>query len=265
MIYFYPYMKQLAILIFTLIATFVVVTPSYAAGSSNGTTTTVSCQPIYGGGTSCTNGSLGINKTVQHPQTGAYIDNLGVNDAKYAPTNTVNFQITIINNTNGVLTGIIVKDTLPQYMSLRSGAGAYDATHNTLTFGTEDLQPGASRTFTITGAITDAANLPQNQAITCITNTAVVTSHQMTNTDTASFCIQNTVTPTVSTGITPSVTKGGIITQPGVPTTTSGGLPVYPAPSAKGTPATGPEMIYLLAAIPTGLFGQFLRKKAATK
>ena len=56
------------------------------------------CQPIYGGGQTCTSSNnIQITKQVQNPQTGVYVNNLGVNDPKYAPGQYVNFQITVAN------------------------------------------------------------------------------------------------------------------------------------------------------------------------
>lgn len=57
------------------------------------------------------------------------------------------------------------------------------------------------------------------------------------------------------------VTDKKVCLTPTPPTTTKGGLPVAPAPNLQTTPATGPEMIGLLALISSAIAGIFLRRK----
>lgn len=229
-----------------------VASQAHAAGSLSGGYGSVSgygavsCQPTYGGGTSCKEGSLKINKTVQHPKNTTYVENLGINDPKYVPEQTVNFQITVTNTGNTTIKGAKIKDVFPQYVNYRSGAGAYDKTKNILAFNIPDLEAGKSQTYTVSGTIATQASLPANQGITCVTNTASATTPSMHVLDTAELCIEKQVQVS---------TKGGIIP-------TKGGLTVYSAPAPKKTPATGPEMAYLFAAVPAGILGHFLRKKA---
>jgi uncharacterized repeat protein (TIGR01451 family) len=285
-------MKQSLLTISLLIVAFILSIPfAYAADSSSGTQ--ISCQPIYGGGTSCTSGSLTIDKKVQNPQNGSFVDNLGINDPKFAPEQIVTFQITVTNTTNGIVTGAKIKDIFPQFVTLSGGAGAWDSASNTLTFNIADVNPGTTQTYTISGRIAPASDLPANQAVNCVTNRAFATANFISSADTAQFCIQkpiDTVQTTPSSGIIPVTTQGNVVTtttKGGVvttttseslitttnsgttpksgtaPMTTKGGLKVFPAPtSAKKSPATGPELVYLFASIPAALFGHLLRKKS---
>jgi hypothetical protein len=101
--------------------------------------------------------------------------------------------------------------------------------------------------------VTAKTALPVNQGVTCITNNARVQSGNITNGDTASYCIQ---------------LIAGIPTNPsGVPVngsqpTTKGGTPVYEPQPVTTVPKTGPETLALIGLLPTGAFGYYLRKKS---
>ncbi len=198
-----------------------------------------SCQPIYGGGETCVQvGNISINKTVQNPTTGSFVDNLSVNDPKYSPTSTVNFQITVTNTGSGNISSTTVKDTFPNYVTFVSGPGSFDSNSKVLTFTVGNLAAGASQTFDVSAKVADQNSLPADQGVTCVVNQANATSNDnQQSSDNSQFCIEK---PT---------------------STTKGGLKVFPAPAVVTTPATGPEMLPLIGLIPGGLFGIFLRKK----
>lgn len=205
----------------------------------------VACQPIYGGGQTCVQtGNILINKTVADPVTGAFVNNLGVNDSKFQPDQTVTFQLTVSNAGQGVFSQVSVQDIFPQFIDFVSGPGNFDSNSKNLTFTLSNLNPNESRTITVTGKVTSLANLPSGQSVTCVVNQAIATADNQTSQDNSQFCIQMaTVTPTT------------------VSSTTKGGLKVFPATPVTTAPSTGPEMLPLLALIPSGLLGAFLRKK----
>lgn len=202
-----------------------------------------SCQPIYGGGQTCvTTSDIGINKTVLNPQTNQFVDNLGINDARYSPGLTTNFQISVTNTSNHNISKINVKDIFPQYIAFSSGPGNFDSNTKTLTFEVNNLAINETRTFTVLGKIADASQIPVDQgSAICVVNQATATnldnSSQVTQ-DNAQLCIEK-----------------------GTSTTTiKGGFPVLTT-----TPKTGPESLALLALIPTGISGLMLRKHAINK
>lgn len=198
------------------------------------------CQTPYGYQTTCTfTSNIVINKTVQNPQTNAFVDNLSVNDPKYSPSQTVNFQLAITNTGTGTIGKTTVKDTFPQFVSFVAGPGTMK--DNVLTFETDNLLPNETRTVNVTGKTADASGLPSDATVTCVVNQATATADNgQTSQDTAQLCIE----------------------KPGN-TTTKGGLTVESLPRKTfGTPATGPEALPLLALIPTGLIGTLLRKKS---
>jgi len=197
------------------------------------------CQPLYGGySNNCVPVNISVNKTVQDPKSKVYVDNLGNNDTKYSPDQTVNFKIVVTNTGNDTLNDVTVQDALPQYLTFTGKNGTYDTNSRTATFTIGTLKADESRTIDVQTKVVAANALPNDQGITCVVNRAVAVSHDLTSEDNAQLCIQKTVLGT---------TKGGNV--------------VYPVPSAKTTPPTGPEALTLIGLLPTALAGFMLRKK----
>ena len=210
--------------------------------SAQGVRADTACQPIYGGGQTCVQvGNLLINKTVQNPQTGAFVDNLNINDPKFTPTSSVTFHITVTNTGGSAINKTTVKDTLPGFVSFVSGPGSFDANTKVLTFDIGNLAGSESKTFTVVAKVADGGQLPANQGITCVVNQALAASENgQQSSDNSQFCIEKPVLGE-----------------------TKGGLKVLPAPKVTTTPPTGPEMLPLIGLIPSGVFGIFLRRKAS--
>lgn len=221
----------IAILIFALTA------------SAQGVRADTACQPIYGGGQTCIQvGNILINKTVQDPKTNAFVDNLNINDPKFAPAVAVKFNITVTNTGSSTIAKTTVRDTLPQFVNFVSGPGNFDSNTKILTFDVGNLAASESKTFTIAAKVADEGQLPASQGITCVVNQALATSENgQQSSDNSQFCIQ----------------------KPVLGETTKGGLKVFPAPAVSTTPPTGPEMLPLIGLIPTGVFGFLLRRKAS--
>jgi len=210
--------------------------------SAKGALADTACQPIYGGGQTCVQvGNVLINKTVQNPQTGSFVDNLNINDPKFAPASSATFNITVTNTGSSTINKTTVKDTLPQFVSFVSGPGSFDSNTKVLTFDVSDLKAGETKTFTVVAKITDAGQLPADQGITCVVNQALATAENgQQSSDNSQFCIQKPVLGE-----------------------TKGGLKVFPAPVVTTTPATGPEMLPLIGLIPTAVLGFLLRRKTS--
>ena len=204
------------------------------------------CQPIYGGGQTCvTSGTILIEKKVSTPtNAGMFVDNLGVNDAKFAPDQSINFLISITNTGGSPISKVTVRDYFPAEVTFVAGAGSYDAKTKTLSFDLTNVAAGETRTFIVTTKAVGADQLPANKTIVCdIVNKAVAIVDGQVE-DTARFCIQK-----------PAV----VTTTPG---TTKGGLKIFPPAQVTTTPPTGPEALALFGLVPTGMLGYFLRKKA---
>lgn len=202
------------------------------------------CQEIYGGSQNCTTSyTFTVQKLVQVPgkSGGNYISNLSINDAKYAPNSTVNFQIKVTNTSSQTIPTITITDVFPQYLSYVSGGGNFDTNAKTLTFTVNNLGAGETKTFNVTGKLADASLLPADQGVVCLINKANGTDNNgAVNSSSSQFCVEKQV---LGTSYPVYETKGGIT----------------------ATPATGPEMLPLMALIPGGLGGLLLRRKSIKK
>ena len=142
-----------------------------------------SCQPIYGGGQTCTSSNnIVIDKKILNPQTNTMVDNLGINDPKYQPGFITTFQIKITNTGNKDFPKVEVKDTFPQYVEFSSGPGSFDANTKTLSFSLENLKVNESKTFTIMGRIVDESSIDTSKVsiLTKVTLTNLDTKKQVT-------------------------------------------------------------------------------------
>lgn len=226
--------KLIASLILTVIFSLIGSGTSYAAGN---------CQPIYGGGQTCvTSANILIDKKVQNPKNGQYVDNLSVNDPRFGASQNVSFQLTVTNTGSANIDKLMVRDIFPQYVSFISGPGSFDTNSKTLSFEVNNLVAGESRTFTIVGQIVADSALAAGSGINCVANqsTAQIVSNSQMSQDNAQLCIQ----------------KGIVIP------TTKGGLPVLLPPKMVSTPATGPEMAVFPLLGGSGILGFFLRRKS---
>ena len=199
------------------------------------------CTALYGGGESCPSKySYSIQKLVQKPgkSGGEYVNNLSINDAKYSPTQTVSFEITVKNTGSQTIPTITIVDTFPQFVSFVSGPGSFDSNNKTLTYTINNLEAGKSVKNTVTGKIADSNLMPSDQGIICLINQARAKDNNgVENASSSQFCVQKQV-------------LGGSTPQ------------VLPAPKVTSTPATGPEMLPLLALLPGALGGFILRRKS---
>lgn len=222
---------------FALISVFGLLSSVYSVSAD------VVCTPIYGGGQTCQQvGPVTISKMVSNPKTGAFVNSLGQNDDKFAPDQSIAFQLTIANTGSTTLSKVTVNDTFPKEITGISGPGSVSG--NTVTFDETNLNPGESRTRTVSGKIVSANRL-SDQSIICVINQASVTSDSQTNQSNVQFCIQKPAAGAVAPTAAP---------------TTKGGLKVFPAPQPTINPPTGPETLPLILLIPTGILGTLIRR-----
>jgi uncharacterized repeat protein (TIGR01451 family) len=228
------------------------------------------CQSIYGGGENCGSGNITVEKLVLNPTTNQYVNNLGTNDPAYKPLSPIFFKIIVKNTSTTNLNNITVNDTIcsgvkktcqnPEFVDFVSGPGNFNTSTETLTYTIASLPAGQENDVIIAGRTVAAVNLPVNTTLVCPTNTVQVTMINSQPTEaTSEFCIQTTQNiPANTNQPAQSTTKGGL---PVYNQTTN--FPVYsPSGNVKNTPSTGPETLPLLAMIPTGGLGFWLRKKA---
>ena len=197
----------------------------------------VTCQQVYGGGETCIQvGKIFIAKTVQNPQTSAFVDNLSVNEPKFSPEQNIQFRLTVTNNDNATAKNVVVQDTYPQYVNFTSGEGKFDNNTKTLTIEVGELKAGESKTYTLQGKIVSAQSIPGGSGVVCVVNQATAATNGNTSQDNAQFCIEKKVL--------------------GV---------VYPPQQVTVTPPTGIDTLALFGFIPGAIVGFMLRRSTKIK
>jgi uncharacterized repeat protein (TIGR01451 family) len=236
-------------------ALFFVLSSLLFVGQTAAQTPNNGCQPIFGGGTTCIqSGSLVVDKKIRDPRSDRFVDQLSSTYPRYAPDQTVVFQITLHNTGNRAIEDITVTDIFPQYVSFTKGPGEFDTANNTLMFVFSKLDAGQSRSFTIEGKVAPARSIPATAGITCVVNQARGEKDRNVSTDNTQFCLQ-------TAGTQPQ--QNATPQQPGQPQPTQTTMPVYEAPNAPTSPNTGPELLGLIGLLPLGAAGMYLRKYSA--
>lgn len=164
------------------------------------------CTGQYGQYGGCTpSQSLVVDKTVGKPvqdkggTTLTYVDNLTSSDVHFFAKDSVYFQIKVKNTSTTVAPNVILKDTLPSYLSPASYPGTYDTTNNVITISVGDLQVNEEKTYTFRMVVAPQEKLPANQGIICLTNKAEAYSGNISDNDSSQFCIEKQVSSGIQT------------------------------------------------------------------
>lgn len=193
-----PYRKTLGKLIFLsslILVSFFTVKSTSAA---------VRCETQYGGTQVCvTTGQLQVNKAVFDPQNNTFVDNLGINDHKFAPGEQVRFKISVKNVGDAAFGNVSVTDT-PQ-------SGFFDLTSGNLSFNLTNLNPGETRDTEIDFKVSDTSLLPQNNVI-CVINTAEAKADNNSDRDTSQLCMERKVLGVQTTVLPKTGPEAGLLT-----------------------------------------------------
>lgn len=139
-----------------------------------------------------------IDKMVKNPDSGNFVDNLGISDYRFSAGQEVDFRLTIKNTGDKTLNDVEVKDIFPSYMDFISGPGSWDGDTRTLRFEFDDLDPGESRDFGLRGKVVAENDLPEGRV--CVTNKGQVWANGEYDEDTASVCMEKKVEVLPPTG-----------------------------------------------------------------
>lgn len=165
-------------------------TPVYSA---------VRCETQYGGREVCVRtGQLQIDKEVFNPQENKFVDNLGINDHKFAPGDGITFRFKAKNVGDATFDNISVSDSLPSLLELVSGSTS---------FTISGLTPGKTEEREIKVKVTASGNFPGDKTIVCVVNTAEASSGNEKDRDTAQVCLERKVVgpaPAVAPAIPPT-------------------------------------------------------------
>ncbi|MBI2442621.1 MAG: DUF11 domain-containing protein [Candidatus Levybacteria bacterium] len=262
------------LLISTLLLTAVAILTPQAFSQ---TPTPSTCPPVYGGGIVCQEApDFKVDKKMQTPKNGSYVDQIPENETKIAPERTMIFRIQVTNKTNRTLRNINITDTLPSVVEFVKANPTVRQNRQQLTYTINSLEAKKTSTLNIEAKVKAKDGLPEDDTL-CVAN-QVSAKSGLTNEakDFVTFCIDRngsggtsvTPTPSLTTPTFPGQTKGGISQPSPKPTETAetkGGQPVYPAPSTTTSPDTGPELLALIGLLPGGAFGWYLRRKSRVK
>lgn len=237
------------------------------------------CFELFNGGSACeTSEVISVDKSLQNPQNGQFIDLLEPDQSTILPENSVIFRINVTNTSDNTLENVVITDQLASALTYTtSQQGTYNNENNTLTYTIGSLPKGESVTFDIQTKIKPSGELQNSTGgPICLTNIATARTGDEAASDNVQFCIKTegsqTLLPTNTTPETPNgqtngastseQSKGGLtMTQP-EQSTTKGGQTVHPAPNSSETPDTGPELLSLVGLLPAMGAGFYLRRKS---
>lgn len=147
------------------------------------------CEQQYGGGETCYEGELRLDKVVKNPSSGTYVDNLFSSDPNFSADQEVWFKLNIKNTGSDDLNDIEVKDKFPNYVLFVSGPGNWDDANKTLSWKIDHLSPGESKDYEIKGKIVSENNLPTDSGTYCVTNYGEAKKDDKSASDTSQLCI----------------------------------------------------------------------------
>ncbi len=151
-------------------------TPAFAA---------VRCETQYGGGQICvTTGDLQINKEVFDPKNSKFVDNLGINDHRFAPGDEVTFKLRIKNVGDATFGKVNIADTLPSMLEVTSGS---------LNFDLDNLTPGKTEEREFKARVVALDKFPSDKNLVCVVNSAEAKSGDQSDRDTAQLCLEKKV------------------------------------------------------------------------
>lgn len=156
------------------------------------------CNPIYGGGQTCTDTTITVTKEVLNPSTNLFVHDLGIKDTKYHGNDLVTFQIAVTNNSNNTIDNITLKDDIPSALRFSDGPGTYNPSTRTLTFSIKNLSAHGSQLFTVNTHAVSQDKFPSN--VFCSSNqiTAIPSKGAVVE-DSSQVCFEK-INTTPSTG-----------------------------------------------------------------
>lgn len=173
------------ILLITLLTALITIFSSKAAFAR--------CVSQYGGGETCYEGELRLDKVVKNPSSGTYVDNLYSSDPNFSADQDVWFRLTVKNTGSDNLINIQVKDNFPNYVFFVSGPGSWDNSNKTLTWTIDNLSPSESKDYEIQGRIVNEGSLPNDSGTYCVTNYGEAKKDNKIASDTSQLCITKKV------------------------------------------------------------------------
>ncbi len=170
-------------IVLSLISTVLFALSAQSANAQN-------CTTQYGGGETCVPTDLTINKSVKHPTSGLFVENLSATDATYSPGSEILFKLTIKNGSGETFAKVDVRDVLPEHFDFVAGPGTYNKDNRTLTFTLENMIAGETRVVEVLTKV-QTTGLPSD--LFCVTNQSFVSALNRNDEDTAQVCVTSKV------------------------------------------------------------------------
>ncbi|MBU3957057.1 DUF11 domain-containing protein [Patescibacteria group bacterium] len=143
---------------------------------------TVYCDTQYG--EVCREIELLIDKMVWDPVNGKFVDNLGINDYKFAPDEEITFRLEVKNVGDETFAKIDVRDYLPNYLEHISGD---------IDFEIKDLEPDETEVREFKARVVSADKFPSDESIICVVNRAEAWNGDEKDEDTTQVCMEKKV------------------------------------------------------------------------
>ena len=122
-----------------------------------------------------------------------YVDNLSPSDPRFSPEQEVFFKIKIKNTSDVKINDVTVKDLLPDFVDFKEGPGDFDKDSRTLTIDAGDLEVDEEKLFFVKVKVVEQDELPADQGILCVVNKAQAFDDDVSDEDTAQFCVEKEV------------------------------------------------------------------------
>ncbi len=149
------------------------------------------CTNQYGATVECPPNRIVVNKTVKHPTSGVFFENLTSRDTAYAPGAEVEYDVAVTNTSNDNFPIVTVIDVFPGVVTFVAGPGRYETSGNKLTYEISNLGAGQ----TVHNRVVVKLNDKFTNDLTCeIVNTVTATGPGgQSDQDTASLCVATKV------------------------------------------------------------------------
>lgn len=138
------------------------------------------------------NSQININKLVQDPRNGNFVENLNSNEFLFGVNQEIDFRLDVRNTGQTDLNNIAVSDTLPAQLAFLSGPGAFSDSTNTLNFSVDKLSPGETKTFVVKSKVRTTF-----EGNVCVTNFSQASVNNLVSQDTAVVCLGKAILPSL--------------------------------------------------------------------
>ncbi len=137
--------------------------------------------------------SVLIDKLVNKPGTGEFVDNLSASDPRFAPHQDVFFKLIVKNTSDIELQDVEVKEFVPDFLEPLEHPGTFDSSSRTITFNAGDFGVDEEKVYVLKMRVLTQDKLPSDRGIMCLLNRAEAKAEGVFDEDVSQFCIEKQV------------------------------------------------------------------------